>query len=181
MRLGSQKSSGAQGRRLPVRWKIRTFFERRLCFFTGGVCRFGIPSRLAISRLSAVTYQPKSVIAENWPLLRAASNLCRRTGGCTTRFAAETCTQDRSPLSCVFSQTPRGKNRLRPAADVILLRLPDCLSIPDTDRITRQTPSGFRLSENLFAKDAKTFSEPSEKASRPLWEQPSLAPSGGVS
>ncbi len=31
------KNSSAQGQRVPVRWKIRTFFEQRLCFLGGGV------------------------------------------------------------------------------------------------------------------------------------------------
>jgi hypothetical protein len=34
-----------------------------------------------------------------------------------------------------------------------------------------QPPSGFRLSENLCAKNAKRFSEPSEKAPLGTWER----------
>ncbi len=69
------------------------------------------------------------------------------------------------------SQAPREESWLRPAADEILLRLP-CQSDSLIKAVLRgRRPAGFGIPLKV----------PPEKASRPPWEQPSLAPSGCVS
>jgi hypothetical protein len=68
------------------------------------------------------------------------------------------------------SQAPREESWLRPAADEILLRL-----LCQSDSLIRRycTADALRVSAPPEG--------PPEKASRPPWEQPSLAPSGCVS
>jgi hypothetical protein len=69
------------------------------------------------------------------------------------------------------SQAPREESWLRPAADEILLRLP-CQS----DSLIKAV-----LPADALRVSAPPLKVSPKKASRPPWEQPSLAPSGCVS
>ena len=152
---------------MPLKWKIRMFFERRLCFSGGRVCRIGIPSGSAINRSFGKSYRSKYTLAENTCFFRAC------LGNSVAGQMADgpcACAQMSVPFCPACSSGHRESQRSAP-----------CGTRRSASFAAANALTGFRFQQKSSCKvRSKIFPGASENARPRPWEQTTLAPSGGV-